>query len=163
MNESKDNCSVCGEPWDKHEFEVPHPFCPKEPLPDQSWYKKEVKKDIRCSVCRSEFVFNDIKSTGCPNCGSNFIPCLIKNDIKIVINTHELRTLFIWAERFVDTWPENDNKQTVEKSFAKTFLDKLAQNTENQLESWTPLGWNRELRDLQENLPKCKIEVIKSE
>ena len=43
------HCPVCGEPWDDHDFGVPHPYCPKEPLPGKSWNstgKDEKKKEI---------------------------------------------------------------------------------------------------------------------
>lgn len=43
MNETDNhNCPVCGADWDDHEFGVPHPFCPKDPLPGQGWkYPKQ--------------------------------------------------------------------------------------------------------------------------
>lgn len=36
-NDNKDYCPVCGAHWDEHDFGVPHPYCPKEPLPGKSW------------------------------------------------------------------------------------------------------------------------------
>lgn len=44
MNDSENKCPVCGALWEDHDFGVPHPFCPKDPLPGKSWYPK--KKSI---------------------------------------------------------------------------------------------------------------------
>lgn len=35
---SENRCPICGTHWDHHEFGVPHPYCPQEPLPGKSWY-----------------------------------------------------------------------------------------------------------------------------
>lgn len=35
-----DGCPICGEPWKDHDFGIPHPVCPKAPLPGKSWYDK---------------------------------------------------------------------------------------------------------------------------
>ena len=37
----------------------------------------------------------------CPKCGTAGVPCDYKNQTKVSINTHELRILCIWAERWV--------------------------------------------------------------
>ena len=36
----------------------------------------------------------------CPNCDTKSIPCNYSNQVNIEINTHELRILCIWAERY---------------------------------------------------------------
>lgn len=46
MKSSQNNCPICGESWDDHDFGVPHPFCPKEPLPGKSWYPYPKKKNL---------------------------------------------------------------------------------------------------------------------
>lgn len=53
----------------------------------------------RCIVCDWTGVPPE-GAKGCPQCGDTGIPSDPAKDINIVINTHELRVLSLWAERW---------------------------------------------------------------
>lgn len=56
-NDNKDYCPVCGADWDEHDFGVPHPYCPKAPLPGKSWEypKKPLTIDEVCGQPKGSF------------------------------------------------------------------------------------------------------------
>lgn len=46
-------CPVCGDDWSNHDFGVPHPYCPKSPLPGKSWIlpkRKTMKPEDQVSA-----------------------------------------------------------------------------------------------------------------
>ena len=72
------------------------------------------KNDIRCMVCRSEFVEDVLKQNKeqtCPICKTSIKPMRIQNDGFIKVNWEEIRLVSIyaqrWAEKFDKTNPAN--------------------------------------------------------
>lgn len=48
----------------------------------------------------------------CPHCHTSSVPCSYDRQVKVDINIHELRVLFMWAERYVmDTRDEQQQAQ----------------------------------------------------
>lgn len=50
-------CEVCGESWDDHDLGVPHPICPKPPLPGQRWeypegYEERVIEELYTQIVK---------------------------------------------------------------------------------------------------------------
>ncbi len=114
-------------------------------------------KSIRCTACRAIIEDKGQQLSCCPHCKSTNTPQYVENDIPIIINTHDLHILFVWAEN----WARQIDKDLTEPKHAK-LIDTLSQLVEAQMPSgkWMPLTLTRELRDLRENFPKAgKIEL----
>lgn len=113
------------------------------------------KSKMRCTLCR-EIVEDSKDLSCCPKCGTTDIPQYVENDIPIIINTHDLHILFVWAENWARKIEKDGNKNFVK------LIDTLAQLVEAQMpsEKWKPLTLTRELRDIRENYPEVgKIEL----
>lgn len=60
-------------------------------------------KHARCGVCRAEFEKDDLVGvTACPSCGNTGVPESPAYDVRVTLNWHALRCLFIWAEGWSD-------------------------------------------------------------
>lgn len=61
--------------------------------------EQESRYEGFCTRCNFQIKsFDGLKK--CPNCGTENIPCSYKNQVKVSVNTHELRILCMWAENW---------------------------------------------------------------
>ncbi len=121
--------------------------------------KNNTKKTMRCTACRV-IVEDSPQLSCCPNCKTTDLPQYIENDIPIVINTHDLHILFVWAEN----WARQIDGDKPDTKHSR-LIDKLSRLVEAQMpaDKWKPLTLTRELRDLRENMLNVgKIELLDS-
>ena len=108
-------------------------------------------KDIRCIICSEEYTSSEIAdlTTKCPNCGTECIPCEIKDDVEVKINWHELRILGIWAENWARQLDEN-----AEEGDERNFLTimTIAERLQNQHPDKAPLTLYSEMKVLRNEL-----------
>lgn len=77
------------------------------------------KNDIRCMVCRGEFILSVLKEKGlqtCPNCNTRIKPMRIVDDGYIKINWEDIRLIAIYAQRWADRF---DTKNTSNMEYIK--------------------------------------------
>ena len=105
-------------------------------------------KDIRCIICGKEYLNAEIgdMATKCPNCGTECIPCDVKDDVDVKINWHELRILGIWAEN----WARQIDKD-LPKEDERNLLTimTIAERLQNQHPDKTPLTLFGEMKELR--------------
>ena len=67
--------------------------------------------------------------SACPSCGTDSIPCSNADQINISINTHELRILTIWAERWVMAM-ENEYDQANSATTLRAITGRISKQLE---------------------------------
>lgn len=111
------------------------------------------EKSIRCTRCATEFSEADIEgANGCPKCGAKGVPMLIKNDVTIRVNWHELRILGIWA----DNWAGACDEREPEGGDAKLTVAAILRRIQAQHPERDPLTLLGELQQLQESYPEME-------
>jgi hypothetical protein len=92
-----------------------------------------IKKDIRCAVCKSEFVsavLNATKEQSCPICRTTVPPLKINQDGFIKINWQSIRVLAIYAQRWAETF---DTSNPANREYIRAL-----KNIINELEIYRP-------------------------
>lgn len=108
-------------------------------------------KTIRCTDCYEEFSEEEIESaTACPACGTSSVPMVIKNDVLLPINWHELRILTIWASNYAEKLPD-DSRMALHK-----ILKRLDKHRPEGCSALTLVG---EIKELQEVFPTASLYV----
>lgn len=112
--------------------------------------------DVRCIVCGKEFTNKEIeKATSCLNCGTESIPCAIKDDVDIKINWHELRVLTIWAENWARHCDNKEKDESKEKLLLSVMT--IAQRLQRQFPDKTPLTLFGEVKELRKEFGEDNI------
>ncbi len=104
------------------------------------------KISAKCVDCRSEFTKKDLEgaTTQCPSCGSTCVPMSPDNDVEIKINWHELRILFMWAER----WADHVKQKEEGPDFLQTIYA-IAKEVQEQHPSKDPITLSGEVEELK--------------
>lgn len=104
-------------------------------IPDHCW----------CVRCGARFEEAEIEgATACPKCGHKGVPCDVNQDVRVIVNWHELRILGIWAEN----WAQRncaDDPQMLEVVHA------IVRRLQQQQPSLTPLTLSGELTQIKDH------------
>lgn len=106
----------------------------------------ERKETTWCTVCGARFTHAEIDGySACPKCGDTGIPCATAEDLRIVVNWHELRILGIWAENYAQ---QCDSKDKTGASLIKT-VHAITRRLQRQFPDKTKLTLSGEIADLR--------------
>jgi hypothetical protein len=84
-----------------------------------------------CVKCGTEVeTFDGLEC--CPRCKTHSIPCSYSDQVKIDINIHELRTLCIWAERWVNVM-QNEQTQADCAETLRSIVNRLQKQVPSEV------------------------------
>lgn len=95
----------------------------------------------------------------CPSCGTTEIPCDPTKDATIVINTHELRILGIWAEHYA-VHEDNKKLDDAQHRSMKELINVITDRIEVQLKTQgleTPLTLSKEFKIVEKQFPGSQM------
>lgn len=110
-----------------------------------------------CVDCGGRFTQEEIEGWGCPECGSQSVPCDTKKDVTVEINWHELRILVIWAENWVQQHARKKTDDSSEKM--PVTVTAIARRLQGQHPSLGHLTLSGEMAALPADLAKSGIHV----
>lgn len=84
----------------------------------------------------------------CPACGTTGVPCHNDNQVTVTINTHELRILCMWSERYAGTCDQKDNRDGEETLLPVVYS--IAARLSKQLPTPVPLTLAGEMQELSD-------------
>lgn len=115
------------------------------------------KEVMWCTDCGARFTQEEIKGWGCPECGSQGLPCDTKKDVTVEVNWHELRILVIWAEN----WAQHHARKKTDNSSERmpATVTAIARRLQGQHPTLGHLTLSGELASLPSDLAKAGIEV----
>lgn len=132
------------------------PLIPDGPAEDANAPRVEA---VWCTLCGGRFTFAEIKGkNGCPSCGSRSVPCDVANDLRAIVNWHELHILTIWAENFARISASREGAGPVDFSMRFTVMA-IAGRLQRQFPQLGQLTLAGEIAVLPGDLAKAGIEI----
>lgn len=109
-----------------------------------------------CTLCGARFTHDELEKHGepsCPKCGYDGYPCTPAQDVKVILNWHELRILTIWAMNYAHDTGKVDLRRTVTA---------ICKRLEKQYPDMAPLTMAGELKGLKDlpGIENVKVEGI---
>lgn len=110
-----------------------------------------------CVDCGGRFAQEDIEGWGCPECGSQGVPCDVVKDTTVEINWHELRILVIWAEN----WAQHHARLKTDHSSEKMprTISAIARRLQAQRPDFGHLTLSGEIAALPSDLAKSNYAI----
>lgn len=111
-----------------------------------------------CTLC-STLIERFDGLAACPNCGTAGVPCSFINQVTVVLNSHELRLILIWAENHA-TWMKRNNPH--DDPFNKEGIDvvyAIAARLRRQLKAGSTLTMHDEFLEIQKRFPNAGTQT----